>query len=98
MVYGVSGQRMAWAVIIVIYHDGISIVHVLSQVHRSCTKIYRCREPFLCPPRAVPLDLQTNLVAEALVFSSLWVPSLGFSIANFGGNRGKTSSFSCLSS
>ena len=37
MVYGVSGQRMACAVIIVIYHDGISIVHVLSQVLRSCT-------------------------------------------------------------
>ena len=60
MVYGVSGQRIACAVIIVIYHDGISIVHVLSQVLRSCTELYRCREPFLCPPRAVPLDLQSN--------------------------------------
>ena len=30
MVYGVSGQRMACAVIIVIYHADISIVHVLS--------------------------------------------------------------------
>ena len=65
MVYSISGQRMACAVIIVIYHDGISIVHLLSQVLRSCTELYRCREPFLCPPRAVPLDLQTNLVAEA---------------------------------
>ena len=40
MVYGVSGQRMACAVIIVIYHDGVSIVHVLSQVLRSCTELY----------------------------------------------------------
>ena len=65
IVYGVSGQRMACAVIIVIYHDCISIVYVLSQVLRSCTELYQCREPFLCPPRAVPLDLQSNLVAEA---------------------------------
>ena len=38
MVYGVSGQQMACAVIIVIYHDDISIVHVLSQVLRSCSE------------------------------------------------------------
>ena len=30
MVYSVSGQRMACTVIIVIYHDAISIVHVIS--------------------------------------------------------------------
>ena len=53
MVYGLSGQRMACAVIIVIYHDGISIVHVLSEVLRSCTE-FRCREPSFFPPRAVP--------------------------------------------
>ena len=40
MVYGVSGQRMAFAVIIVIYHDGVSIVHVLSQVLHSFTELY----------------------------------------------------------
>ena len=73
MVYDVSGQRMACTVIIVIYHDGISIVHVLSQVLRSCAELYRCREPFLCPPRAVPLDQQTNLVAEQMVLGVFFV-------------------------
>ena len=68
MVYGVLGQRMAGAVIIVIYHDGISIVHVLSLGLRSCTELYRCCKHFLSSPRAVPLDLQTRLVAEALIF------------------------------
>ena len=58
MVYGVSGQRMAFAVTIVIYHDGISIVHVLLQVLRCYTE-FRCREPSFCPPRAVPLDLKS---------------------------------------
>ena len=49
MVYGVSGQRMACTVDIVIYHDDISIVHVLSQVLRSCTEFDVVNLPFARP-------------------------------------------------
>ena len=49
MVYGVSGQRMACAVIILIYHDGIFIVRLLSQVLRSCTEFDVVNLPFARP-------------------------------------------------
>ena len=61
MVYGVSGQRMACAVIIVIYHDGISTVHVLSQVLRSCTELDVVNLPFARP---VPCLWTYNLTVE----------------------------------
>ena len=60
MVYGVLGQRMACAVIVVIYHGGISIVHVLSQVLRSCAEFYQCCEPSLFA-RPVPCPSSYNL-------------------------------------